>query len=181
LVACSQGNEHFRSLVAKFRLHYHLAKKGDKGKLSKKLANFVRHKGGRFLQKNEDDGQWYECGDQRAWAKAAQALREGTTSAEQMSSQEGSIEMDEHSEGNSTLKGTAAAAAFSTAYSKEPYYHYHGRPHALAPLLPFASSAAPTDFIQQPAKQPRVPLAPAEEEQEEESEEESEDDEADFI
>ena len=46
--------------------------------LSKKLANFVRHKGGRFLQKCDSENVWYECGDERAHGKCAQALREGS-------------------------------------------------------------------------------------------------------
>ena len=68
---------HFRILVSRFRVNYHAAKKGAKGQLSKRLTNFVRHRGGRFLQKDEEDGMWYECGDQRAHGKCAQALREG--------------------------------------------------------------------------------------------------------
>lgn len=101
------GNQSFRVLVGSFRLHYCAAKKGDKGKLSKKLTNFVRHKDGRFLQKEEMDNLWvrllrmialigvyvldpgdkshivlslrkYEVGDNRAHGKCAQALREGT-------------------------------------------------------------------------------------------------------
>lgn len=72
------GNAHFRALVSKFRYNYHAAKKGAKGQLSKKLANFVRHKGGRFLQRDDDESAWFECGDQRAHGKCAQALREGS-------------------------------------------------------------------------------------------------------
>ena len=52
------GNMHFRVLVSSFRLHYCAAKKGDKGRLSKKLTNFVRHKNGRFLQKEESNNLW---------------------------------------------------------------------------------------------------------------------------
>jgi hypothetical protein len=67
-----KGNMHFRTLVSSFRLHYCAAKKGDKGRLSKKLTNFVRHKNGRFLQKDEADNLWYEVGDNRAHGKCAQ-------------------------------------------------------------------------------------------------------------
>jgi hypothetical protein len=69
---------HFRTLVSEFRIHYCTAKKGDKGRLSKRLTNFVRFKKGRFLQKDEVDNLWYEVGDSRAHGKCAQALREGT-------------------------------------------------------------------------------------------------------
>jgi hypothetical protein len=56
---------------------YCTAPKGDKGQLARNLCNYVRLSGGRFLTKADEDGRWYECGDERAIAKCAQAMREG--------------------------------------------------------------------------------------------------------
>jgi hypothetical protein len=79
LTNTNPGNVRFRTLVSKHRLHYCMAPKGDKGALSRYLANYVRAMGGRFLAKaSKADDCWYEVGDDQATKKCAQALREGT-------------------------------------------------------------------------------------------------------
>ena len=72
------GNIKFRDLVSKYRMAYCTAPKGDKGALARYLCNYVRSKGGRFLRKEESNGNWYEVGDEKAVMKCGQALREGT-------------------------------------------------------------------------------------------------------
>jgi hypothetical protein len=72
------GNIKFRELVAKYRMAYCTAPKGDKGALARYLCNFVRSKHGRFLRKEEPNGEWFEVGDEKAVGKCGQALREGT-------------------------------------------------------------------------------------------------------
>ena len=95
---------HFRTLVNNHKMHYVKAKKGDKGMLSKKLTNYVRHKNGRFLGKDEKDGLWYECGDHRAYAKFAQALREGTADIVREIMEVGDEDIDDYSDQEASKK-----------------------------------------------------------------------------
>ena len=72
------GNIKFRELVAKYRMAYCTAPKGDKGALARYLCNYVRSTEGRFLTRMASNGNWYEVGDEKAVSKCGQALREGT-------------------------------------------------------------------------------------------------------
>jgi hypothetical protein len=72
------GNIKFRELVAKYRMAYCTAPKGDKGALARYLCNYVRSTKGRFLTRLASNGNWYEVGDEKAVSKCGQALREGT-------------------------------------------------------------------------------------------------------
>jgi hypothetical protein len=72
------GNIKFRELVAKYRMAYCTAPKGDKGALARYLCNYVRSMNGRFLTREASNGNWYEVGDEKAVSKCGQALREGT-------------------------------------------------------------------------------------------------------
>lgn len=116
---------HFRTLVNKHKMHYVQAKKGDKGMLSKKLTNYVRHKNGRFLQKNDSDNLFYEVGDSRAHAKFAQALREGTADVvRQMMEKEGSDDGTSVSGAEDSCRSNMRPAAAPTVgampYSQHP-------------------------------------------------------------
>ncbi|CAJ1952190.1 unnamed protein product [Cylindrotheca closterium] len=72
------GNKRLRDLVAKFRMAYFAAPKGVKGDLSKKVLNYIRSKGGKFLGKDDrTSALWYEVGDEKAFGKCSQALRDG--------------------------------------------------------------------------------------------------------
>ena len=123
---------HFRTLVSEFRMHYCTAKKGDKGRLSKRLTNFVRFKKGRFLQKDDVDNLWYEVGDPRAHGKWAQALREGTADLMRQVSgvDSGAFPDGENSGGKggrpssaltTSSDGSSSPTATMNAYSNDDY------------------------------------------------------------
>mmetsp|Transcript_7061 Transcript_7061/g.16143 ORF Transcript_7061/g.16143 Transcript_7061/m.16143 type:complete len:569 (-) Transcript_7061:2029-3735(-) len=73
------GNEKFRELVNQKKVAYLHSSKRDKPFVSKGIVRAVRNQNppGRFLQKDEKSGLWYDIGDQKAREKTSQALREG--------------------------------------------------------------------------------------------------------
>ena len=76
-----QGNIQFRHLVAKYKKEYLCAKKFVKRNLVSQIVHFVRQGRGRFLQRDSGNGMYYEIGDERAYAKLSQTMREGTSVA----------------------------------------------------------------------------------------------------
>lgn len=70
------GNRFFRNLINHHRDRYLRAKKNDKPHISRSIVNIIRNKNGRFLKKEEEDGLWYEIGDDLAREKTSQALRQ---------------------------------------------------------------------------------------------------------
>jgi hypothetical protein len=77
LFKCCQGNKRFRDVVALHRQDYIRASKTQKPDVSRTIVRAIRSSEppGRFLKK-DDDGFWYDIGDQRAAEKVSQALRE---------------------------------------------------------------------------------------------------------
>lgn len=71
------GNRRFRALVRDFQPTYLMAKRRDKPRMARSVVLIVRHRGGRFLRRDDTDGRLYEVGDEKAEAKTSQALREG--------------------------------------------------------------------------------------------------------
>lgn len=73
------GNEKFRELVNQQKVLYLHSSKRDKPFVSRGIVRAVRAQNppGRFLQKDEKTGFWYDIGDQKAREKTSQALREG--------------------------------------------------------------------------------------------------------
>jgi hypothetical protein len=71
------GNRRFRALVRDFQPTYLMAKRREKPKMARSVVLIVRHRGGRFLRRDDGDGRLYEVGDEKAEAKTSQALREG--------------------------------------------------------------------------------------------------------
>lgn len=71
------GNRRFRALVRDFQPTYLMAKRREKPKMARSVVLIVRHRGGRFLRRDDTDGRLYEVGDEKAEAKTSQALREG--------------------------------------------------------------------------------------------------------
>lgn len=73
------GNEKFRELVTQQKVLYLHSSKRDKPFVSRGIVRAVRAQNppGRFLQKDEKTGFWYDIGDQKAREKTSQALREG--------------------------------------------------------------------------------------------------------
>lgn len=72
-----EGNLYFRALVRDFQPAYLVAKRTEKLRLARAVVVSVRHRGGRFLRRNDVNGGLYELGDEKAEAKTLQALREG--------------------------------------------------------------------------------------------------------
>merc|ERR1712165_334211 len=70
------GNRRFRSLVQEFQPTYLLCRRKEKPLIARTIVLIIRHRGGRFLKKNDEDGAFYEVGDEKAEAKTSQALRE---------------------------------------------------------------------------------------------------------
>eukprot|EP00957_Ditylum_brightwellii_P049235 3736019-Ditylum_brightwellii.AAC.1 len=71
------GNHHFCSLVQDFQSIYLPLRRKDKPLMARSVVLIVRNRGGRFLAKSKTSGEYYEVGDEKAEAKASQALREG--------------------------------------------------------------------------------------------------------
>ncbi|KAL7548659.1 hypothetical protein ACHAWF_011933 [Thalassiosira exigua] len=83
------GNVRFRKAVEKLRPRYKSVKSapikyGDKKQYAKCVVDEVRglYPPGRFLKEIPKTGLWIEIGDEQAFKKASQALREGRTAAE---------------------------------------------------------------------------------------------------
>lgn len=78
------GNQYFRRLVNEFQPSYLAARRADKPELAMRIVGMIRQRGGRFLKRTKRQGlgpsghfQWQDIGEQRAYEKACQALREG--------------------------------------------------------------------------------------------------------
>jgi hypothetical protein len=74
------GNVRFREMVDGLKRHYldPRTKKIEKARIAARLVATVRDLDppGRFLKEDPSNGMWIEIGDERAWKKAGQALRE---------------------------------------------------------------------------------------------------------
>jgi hypothetical protein len=78
------GNQHFREVVASYQSAYIAAKRADKPEIALQVVHRIEERGGRFLKRTKVPGLgpsghffWQEIGEQRAYEKACQALREG--------------------------------------------------------------------------------------------------------
>ena len=73
------GNELFRQMVNQKKRLYLNSCKRDKPSVSRGIVQSIRNLNppGRFLQRDEQTGLWYDIGDQKAREKTSQALREG--------------------------------------------------------------------------------------------------------
>mmetsp|Transcript_11648 Transcript_11648/g.23797 ORF Transcript_11648/g.23797 Transcript_11648/m.23797 type:complete len:1089 (+) Transcript_11648:227-3493(+) len=71
------GNRRFRALVRDFQPTYLMARRREKPLMARSIVLIVRKRGGRFLRRDEEKGQLFEVGDEKAEAKTSQALREG--------------------------------------------------------------------------------------------------------
>ena len=73
-----QGNQLFRELVAKYQSGYLASRRSEKPEIAMKIVHIIQGRGGRFLKRTKSPGRfgWKEIGEQRAYEKACQALRE---------------------------------------------------------------------------------------------------------
>ena len=105
------GNKMFRALLAKHRKEYFRAKKEDKTRISKRIVRIIQEKGGRFLHRGED-GLWTDAGEEKAFKKTSQAMREGfdvrSFKAGKASCRNGELfSQDEPDEANVTPRSTS--------------------------------------------------------------------------
>lgn len=70
------GNVLFRHLVKQQKLRYGTSQKTEKGEIVRNIIQSIRQEHGRFLKK-KDRNLWYEIGDDLAFQKTSQNLREG--------------------------------------------------------------------------------------------------------
>mmetsp|Transcript_40304 Transcript_40304/g.86991 ORF Transcript_40304/g.86991 Transcript_40304/m.86991 type:complete len:291 (-) Transcript_40304:142-1014(-) len=74
------GNIRFRELVDAYKRKYldPRTKKVEKARIAARIVNTIRtlDPKGKFLKEDPHTGLWVEIGDERAWKKAGQALRE---------------------------------------------------------------------------------------------------------
>jgi hypothetical protein len=78
------GNHFFRQLVLEYQPSYVARKRAEKPEIALQLVERIKSRGGRFLKRTKRPGIgpcghfcWIDIGDQRAYEKACQALREG--------------------------------------------------------------------------------------------------------
>jgi len=77
------GNQYFKELVAKYQPTYIASRRSDKPQIASQIVEIIRGRGGRFLKRTKKPGMgpsghfcWEDVGDQRAYEKACQSLRE---------------------------------------------------------------------------------------------------------
>ena len=70
------GNLRFRDLTNANLRAYLKARKNDKTAISRSIVRTIRGLNGRFLKKDDKLGLWFEIGDDDAWKKTSQALRQ---------------------------------------------------------------------------------------------------------
>eukprot|EP00573_Skeletonema_grethae_P011727 CAMPEP_0201699042 /NCGR_PEP_ID=MMETSP0578-20130828/22071_1 /ASSEMBLY_ACC=CAM_ASM_000663 /TAXON_ID=267565 /ORGANISM="Skeletonema grethea, Strain CCMP 1804" /LENGTH=698 /DNA_ID=CAMNT_0048185709 /DNA_START=103 /DNA_END=2199 /DNA_ORIENTATION=+ len=77
------GNVHFREMVESLKRDYldPRTKKLEKARIAARLVATIRRLDppGKFLKEDPNTGMWVEIGDERAWKKAGQALRESAS------------------------------------------------------------------------------------------------------
>jgi len=78
------GNQYFRGIVSQYQPMYLGAKRADKPEIACRVVERIQEHGGRFLKRTKRPGVgvsghfcWVKIGEQRAYEKACQALREG--------------------------------------------------------------------------------------------------------
>ncbi|KAL3770480.1 hypothetical protein ACHAW5_001493 [Stephanodiscus triporus] len=71
------GNRKYRALVSVNKRIYASCHRNDKRKICKAIVAAIRNYGGRFLEYDERSRTYHDIGDERAWGKTSQALREG--------------------------------------------------------------------------------------------------------
>lgn len=71
------GNQTYRRLVNLNKGLYITCLKTEKLKISRSIVAAIREQNGRFLEKDNAKGTWYDIGDKKAIEKTSQALREG--------------------------------------------------------------------------------------------------------
>jgi len=71
------GNQTYRRLVHLNKGLYITCLKAEKLKISRSIVAAIREQKGRFLERDTNEGTWFDIGDKKAIEKTSQALREG--------------------------------------------------------------------------------------------------------
>jgi len=77
------GNQYFRELISSNQVSYLASRRIDKPEISLAIVGKIKARGGRFLKRTKIPGGisghfcWEDLGEQRAYEKTCQALREG--------------------------------------------------------------------------------------------------------
>ena len=148
------GNEKFRDLVNEKKRLYLNSSKREKPLVSKSIVESVRAQrpSGRFLQKDDKIGLWYDIGDQKAREKTSQALREGapvirreiSSSLAMLAAQMGPAPRGSGQQGQ---RGQGSPPTPQQSHQLAPLpppplshlghsHHSHGPPHAQATIPP---------------------------------------------
>mmetsp|Transcript_35506 Transcript_35506/g.63992 ORF Transcript_35506/g.63992 Transcript_35506/m.63992 type:complete len:181 (-) Transcript_35506:111-653(-) len=88
------GNIKYRTLVFSNKGLYAKCPRSDKAKIAKGIVAAVRELGGRFFELDKQSGTYHDIGDERAWAKTSQALREDQTKIRQQNYSETASNFD---------------------------------------------------------------------------------------
>ena len=79
----STGNLAYKKIIKKYEMEYICSKRSVKPKIAMKLVEDFRSNNIRFVKRERDDNgrfYWIDIGEQRAYEKVCQSLREGATS-----------------------------------------------------------------------------------------------------
>jgi hypothetical protein len=115
------GNRRFRSTVTEHQPEYLEARKKDKAVIARRIVRIIRERGGRFLRRDENTGEWIDVGDRKAVEKTSQALREG-------------LEVRQHTIGNGSTKKSRRNS--ESSFDTEERDHKIHRVEHLAPESP---------------------------------------------
>jgi hypothetical protein len=149
------GHRRFRTLVQEFQPTYLLCRRKEKPLIARTIVLIIRKRGGRFLKKNDEDGGFYEVGDEKAEAKTSQALREGLDVRASKVSLDGK-KKSRSSKKKKTEKDIPSsdegrqAPSYPDAYGypPPPYYHYPygGDPYYGGAPVPYGYPPPPVQF-----------------------------------
>ena len=167
------GNVEYRALVAKNKKLYVILGKRDKNLLVDAIIKAVlsQNPPGRFLAKDTSNDTWYDIGKDKAFAKTAQALREGAPAIRiSMEQNKAGLDLhvhDPHNEdlGSPTKKFRKLVMEFPCAYEYEystnahihMQQHQHAsfqHPHVTPDSTTYVSSNAHMDINRHQAKGP---------------------------
>lgn len=113
------GNVAFKKIIKKQEMQYICSKRGEKPKIALKLLEELRRNSVRFVKREKDDNGkfiWIDIGEQRAYEKVCQSLREG---APQLRRQMLSTQALQERQDNNTNKNHSYSMSSSTREGEE--------------------------------------------------------------
>jgi hypothetical protein len=145
------GNRLFIAMICERRQEYAASPKGQKRMISQAIVRALKQKGCRFLQVEEQSGQWAVMSDNAAAAKTASAIRDSLrheafprrsslSSVESSPSRVQSFGVVERN----TWFGAQKQAVPVSLYS--PYFHEKGKPQLVPPTVEMILPQPPQGF-----------------------------------